>query len=156
MEAKDGGELFGELYPSLRGFAGVIRPAGWDPDDLVQEALARTLARRSLDSIDNPAAYLRTVMVRVASNATRTWRRAFVRDARVAPRDESVDRYPSDIADLQRVPVRARAVLFLTVIDGLTYRDAARLVGCSEEAARAMASRALKQLRSDLAQEMAS
>ena len=62
-------ELFRQLYPGLRSFAGVVRPVGMDADDLVQEAVARTLAVRRLDSLDTPVAYLRTAMVRIAANA---------------------------------------------------------------------------------------
>jgi DNA-directed RNA polymerase specialized sigma24 family protein len=53
-----------------------------------------------------------------------------------------------------RVPARARAVLFLTVVEGLPYFDAADIVGCSESAARQLASRAVRSLRRDLEEEL--
>ena len=46
-----------------------------------------------------------------------------------------------------RVPVRARAVLYLTIVEGASYSDAAAVVGCSDDAARALASRPLRDLR---------
>lgn len=146
---RDGdGELFSALYPAVRRFAGVVRPVGVEADDLVQEAVARTLAVRSLCDLDDPLAYLRTAVLRVAMNARRSKRRS---DARVVLAAGSAsarsDDYPSDLADLSRVPPKARAVLFLTVVEACSYREAAEVVGCSEDAARQMAVRALRVLR---------
>jgi DNA-directed RNA polymerase specialized sigma24 family protein len=144
------GALFEALYPALRRFAGAIRPPGVDADDLLQEVLARTLSVRSLASIDEPAAYLRTAMVRVASNLARSTRRSDARVRRDLPPVEVVDVYPSDLDDLLRTSPRGRAVLFLTVIEHRTYREAAEIIGCSEAAARQTASRALRELRAEL------
>ena len=124
-----------------------------DADDLLQEALARTLATRSLASIEEPAAYLRTAMVRVASNAARGARRSEDRMRREQPAAEVVDVYPSDLDDLMRTTPQARAVLFLTVIENHTFREAAEIVGCSEVAARQAASRALRRLRAEVRAE---
>ena len=147
-------ELFWQVYRALRRFAGAVRPVGMNADDLVGEAVARTMAVRRLESLDEPAAYLRTAMVRIASNAAGSGRRARRRDARVATPDAADDAYPSDIDDLMRVPVRARAVLYPTIVEDLSYRDAAPVVGCSEEAARTLASRALRELRAQLKTEV--
>ena len=155
--AGDRGEdeaIFSSLYPALRRFAGAVRPAGADADDLVQEALTRTLALRSLATIDDPLNYLRTAMTRIASNWARGARRAAARrPVEGAPLDV-VDVYPSDLEDLLRAPPRARAVLFLTVVEQHSYRDAAAIVGVSEGAARQLASRALRGLRADVRAEL--
>jgi RNA polymerase sigma factor (sigma-70 family) len=151
MGSKRGGDdadVFVAMYPALRRFAGAVRPVGVEADDLVQEALARTLAVRSLGELDHPVAYLRTVIVRVAINEERSKRRSAARAARIADREsERADEYPSDLADLWRVSAKQRAVLFLTVVEGCSYQDAADAVGCTEPAARQMASRALRSLR---------
>jgi RNA polymerase sigma factor (sigma-70 family) len=148
-------QLFEAAYPALRRFAGAVRPPGVDADDLVQEALARTLAVRTLESLDDPGAYLRTAIVRVAANLARGRRRALDRSIRIGPPAvESADEHASDLADLMRVSPRARAVLFLVHIEGRPYKDAASLLGCSEDAARAIASRALRQLRRELLTEL--
>jgi hypothetical protein len=68
--------------------------------------------------------------------------------------DETLERYPSDLADLLRLPPRARAILYLTIVDGEQYRAAAAVVGCSETAARTIASRALRELQRQLAIEL--
>jgi len=152
--SEDDGARFEALYPALRRFAGAIRPQGVDPDDLLQEALARTLAVRSLASIEEPLAYLRTAMTRVASNMARGARRSDARLRREVPTGDVVDVYPSDLDDLMRTAPRARAVLFLTVIENHTYREAAEIVGCSEGAARQAASRALRTLRAEVRGEV--
>ncbi len=145
-------DVFATIYPALRRFASSVRPPGVDPDDLVQEALARTIATRSLASLDNPLGYLRTSVLRVAMNQTRERRRRLARAIRLGPPPERTDdQYPSDLAELLRLSPRARAVLFLTVVEGCSYREAAEIVGCSEPAARATASRALRALKTALA-----
>jgi RNA polymerase sigma-70 factor (ECF subfamily) len=140
--------VFSALYPALRRFAAAVRPPGVDADDLVQEAVTRTLAVRSLSELEAPLAYLRAAVLRVALNVRRTKRR---NDARVAamgvPDAGRPDEYPSDLADLWTVPPMARAVLFLTVVESCSYREAAELLGCSEDAARQMAARARHLLR---------
>jgi RNA polymerase sigma-70 factor, ECF subfamily len=153
-ESREDGERFAGLYPALRRFAAAIRPPGIEPDDLVQEALARTLAGRTLGSIEEPGAYLRTAMTRVAINLARGTRRSEARMQRHGAPDDVVDVYPSDLDDLMRTEPRARAVLFLTVIEHHTYREAAEIVGCSEPAARQLASRALRSLRAELSAEV--
>lgn len=63
--------VFAGLYPELRRFAAVASPVELDPDDLVQDALERTLRRQSLASLANPKAYLFRVMLNLASNQRR-------------------------------------------------------------------------------------
>lgn len=64
------GTLIRSLYPSLRRLAAVVAPAEVGPDDLMQEAFERYLAR-SPSGINNPEAYLRRVIVHTASNHRR-------------------------------------------------------------------------------------
>lgn len=152
--SNDDGAIFAGIYPGLLRFAAVVRPVGIEPEDLVQEALARTLAVRRLRDLQEPSTYLRTAMVHIASNLQRGRRRGALRTARLQPALESIDRYPSDLADLLRLAPRARAVLFLTIIEGEPYRRVAEIVGCSETAARTIASRALHDLREHVTAEL--
>ncbi|MBX3286283.1 MAG: RNA polymerase subunit sigma-24, partial [Actinobacteria bacterium] len=69
---EDEAGTFEALYPALRRFAAVVGGPATEPDDLVQEALARTLARGSLADLDDPAVYLRRVVARLASNERRS------------------------------------------------------------------------------------
>jgi RNA polymerase sigma-70 factor (ECF subfamily) len=147
-------EIFARVYPRLHRFACVVRPRGVDADDLVQETVARTLSVRPLADLDDPLAYLRTAMVRVAANLRRSARRAQAREERLDRTGFTRDPYPSDLADLMRLAPQARAVLFLTIVEDQPYAAVAPIVGCSEEAARAMASRARRELHRTIADEM--
>lgn len=146
-------DIFRALYPGLRRFANVVRPAEMDADDLVQEALSRTLASHELSELDDPGAYIRTVLIRVASNQRRSLgrrRRAIARMTQPVPVAQT---YPSDVSDLLRLAPKDRALLFMVTVEGRDYRDAAEVLGCTADAARARASRALRQLRIELDEE---
>ncbi|HZN13050.1 MAG TPA: sigma-70 family RNA polymerase sigma factor [Acidimicrobiales bacterium] len=144
-------ELFEELYPGLRRFAAATAPREVDPDDLVQEAVARTLRQHSLTELDDAGAYLRRAIANLASNHRRGFARWRVAIGRVGRTEEGrMAEYDSDLADLLRVPPEGRAVLYLVDIEGRPYAEAATLLGISEEAARARAARARRRLRLDL------
>jgi len=143
----DDAALVQTFYEGWRRLAAVIAPLEVEPDDLVQEALARTLQKRSLFELDDPDRYIRVVMVRLAANerrhlgVTRRWRQQ--------QRDTSSvrDAYPSDVADLCRLSPKVRAVLFLVEVEGWQFAEVAAVLGCSEEAARARAARGRHELR---------
>lgn len=138
--------VFARVYPALRRFAAVTAPDA-DPDDLVQEAVARTLRRQTLVSLDHPGAYLRRVIVHLASNRRRSlgrWRTAV---ARLAPVDGVAPVYASDLADLLHLTPDARAVLWLVEVEGCDYSEAAAQLGISSAAARQRAARARRALR---------
>lgn len=148
--------IFAELYPSLRRFAAVVGPIESDPDDLLQEAVARVLRHHRLDQLDHPGAYLRTTILNLASNQRRGFairRRAMARLA--AGEAPSRDVYPSDVADLLRIPAPERAVLYLTEVEGYRYAEVGEMLGCSEAAARKRAMRGRRRLYAQLAEEVA-
>ena len=143
--------LFESLYPGLRRWAAATGPADLDPDDLVQEAVARTLRHHALIELDDAGAYLRRAIVTIAANHQRgmaRWRRALTRSGRDS--EGRGPEYASDLADLLRVSPGARAVLYLVEVEGESYAEAAAALGISEDAARARASRARRQLRIDI------
>lgn len=143
--------LFEALYPGLRRFAAATGPMEVDPDDLVQEAVARTLRHHTLSELDDAAAYLRRTIVNLASNHRRglaRWRAALPRLAR--DDDSSAPEYASDLADLMRLPPQTRALLYLVEVDGCSYAEAAAALDLTEDGARARASRARRRLRMDL------
>ena len=145
----DDGVLFASLYADLRRFAAVVGWPDHDPDDLIQEAVARALRHGPLGQLQNPSAYLRTAIIRLASNR---WRGRAMRDLahrRVALRehDGALDAYPSDLDELRRLDTRDRAVLFLSAVEGRPFAEVADLLAISEPAARKRSSRALAQLR---------
>jgi DNA-directed RNA polymerase specialized sigma24 family protein len=147
--------IFAELYAPLRRFASAVRPIEMDADDLVQEALMRTLARQPLTALDDPAAYLRTAIMRLASNE----RRSFGRRRRALERygtDEAAEpiAYPSDVSDLRRLHPTDRAAVYLAAVEGRSHREIAELLGCNEDAARKRVSRGLARLRVGVVADM--
>lgn len=141
-------ELFRPLYPSLRRFAAVVAPLDTEPEDLLHDALVATLRRRPLAALDDPAAYLRRVMVNLAHNQRR---RAGVRWKALrllaASPPEATEHYPSDLSQLNWLSPLQRAVLYLSEVEGYRFAEVAEMVGCSEPAARMSASRARRRLR---------
>jgi len=148
--------VFAALYPGLRRWAAVCGPSEVDPDDLVQEAVARTLRSHALSDLEDPAAYLRRAIVNLAANHRRgmaRWRGAVARLSRAADVEATTPSYASDLADLLRLAPEARAVLWLVEVEDCTYAAAGAVLGITEEAARTRAARARQQLRLHLLKE---
>lgn len=143
-------EIFGELYSGLRRFAAVVGAVEMDPDDLVQDAVARALAGGRLSRFDSPGAYLRRAIVNAASND----RRGVGRRGRALVRlrgglvEGQLARYPSDAVELAQLPPGVRALIYLRVIEGLSYGEIASMLGVSAASARMTVSRVLRALRS--------
>lgn len=144
----DDAVVFAGLYQGLRRLAAVVGPTSADPDDLVQEAVARVLRKRRLASIDRPGPYLARTIVNLASNDRRRdgrWRRAAVRLGSSDPLIPAV--YPSDLGDLEQLSARERGAVYLHEVDGHSFEKVAEVLGCSVDAARQAASRGRRQLR---------
>lgn len=147
-------EVFVRLYPRLRKLAAVVAVDAGSVDDLVQEALARTLARHRLADLDDPEAYLRLVVVRLAANERRRLGRARRATARLdaSERSDAGEHAPAGASgplldQLLGMPPLDRAILYLTVVEGATVADAARQLGRSEPSVRMRRHRALRRLR---------
>jgi RNA polymerase sigma-70 factor (ECF subfamily) len=153
-EGDEEAELFRRLYPSLRVFAAAVRPPEIDADDLVQEAVARTLGRHGLLELRDPGAYLRRAIVNLASNQRRRFVHARAALSSRGPSAEQRDTYPSDVAELLQLAPADRAVLFLVHLEGLSFRDAAAVLGCGEDTARQRAQRARRRLREVLEDDL--
>jgi DNA-directed RNA polymerase specialized sigma24 family protein len=149
--------LFAELYPTLRRFAAFVAPVALNPDDLVQEAAARALRGGPLSRLEAPAQYLRTAIVRLAANERRRRWRGARADERLGASGSLVEQevYPSDLAVIDLLVPLDRAILYLTIIDGMSRASAAETLGMSEPALRQRLSRALMSLRRSLEQEEA-
>jgi len=155
-------ELLRGVYPQLRRFAAMIAAQATEPDDLVQEAVARVLRLGSLDDLDEPVAYLRTTMLNIVRNEHR--RSGRERDAIVrlagddADRDgggQSGDRDEGivDLSVLDLLSPDAKAAVYLIDVEGFSTAEAAALIGISNTAVRARVSRARRFLRSQLTKE---
>ena len=143
-------ELITSLYPSLRKIAGVAGSIDVEPDDLVQEALIRTLKRGPISDLDNPLAFLRMTIVHLASNQRRSLGRKRRALSRLSTDEAWWPSYPADIEAILDLPPRHRAILYLVEVEGVPYAEAAEQLGMTTQAARAMANRARKRARAAL------
>lgn len=146
------------MYDRLRRFAGAVGPWDMDPDDLLHEALVRTLRRGPLTGLENPEAYLRRTITNIARNWVK--RQGIARVAQhtlEAHAKLSTDPdYPSDLGDLLELNPIGRAVLFLHDIEGHTFAEVGELLGISEGNGRQIAVRARGMLRRQIEEEEAS
>ena len=140
-------ELIAELYPALRRIAAVAGPIEVEPDDLVQEALVRTLSKRNLADLDKPLAYLRRTIVNLASNHRRSFARRRKAVARLTVDESWEPSYPADVEAILDLPPKHRAILYLVEVEGVPYAEAADQLGMTTVAARALASRARRKAR---------
>jgi RNA polymerase sigma factor (sigma-70 family) len=147
-------QIVRRCYQSLRRFAAVVGPPVAEPDDLVQEALVRTLRVTPLHQLDHPEAYLRRAIVNLARNARRSNRRREAALLRLGASDDPQDTHPSDLADLDRLVPKDRALLYLRVVEGRSYAEMATELAMREDAVRARVSRATRQLRVLIVEEL--
>lgn len=126
-------------------------------DDLVAEAIVRTLPHWRAGGIDDHAAYLRRVVVNLA---TRRWKRRALSARRdhlalawmPQPADAPTAHAERDgiLRAVMRLPVRRRAVVVLRFYDDMTEARVAEVLGVTAGTVKSQLSKALKQLRSDL------
>jgi RNA polymerase sigma-70 factor (sigma-E family) len=156
-------EMLGGELPRLQRIARLMTDSAAAADDLVAEAIVRTLPKWRAGSVGDPAAYLRRV---VCNLAKRRWRRQFL--SRRADRhalewlQPSTD-HTSDGAERDRtlravasLPPQRRAVVVLRFYDDLPEARIADVLGISVGTVKSTLSRAVEQLRETLgAQEEA-
>jgi RNA polymerase sigma-70 factor (sigma-E family) len=126
-------------------------------DDLVAEAVARTLPKWRAGGVADPAAYLRRV---VANLASRRWRRRSlaVRHDRAALNwlqpttddDAAVVERDAVVRAVARLAPRRRAVVVLRFYDDLSEAQIAEVLGVRVGTVKSQLSRGLEQLREDL------
>lgn len=138
------------VYSDLRRFAAVVADLDVDPDDLVQDALVATLRRTSLETLDNPLAYLKRAVV----NHSVSHRRRSARWKGLVPKlavgNNYHDHYPSDLAALAELSATDRAALYLAEIDGYTHQEIGQMLKLSASAVSKRVSRARQKLRDEI------
>jgi RNA polymerase sigma-70 factor (sigma-E family) len=129
-------------------------------DDLVQEALAKTYRHwRQVQRADSPDAYVRRILV---NEANRYWRRH-----RHAPPPTDADEHEASTPDaaeeivgraelleaLLALPTRQRATVVLRYLEGMSERETAAALQCSEGTVKSQSFRALNTLKQLLTRE---
>jgi DNA-directed RNA polymerase specialized sigma24 family protein len=139
-------------YVPLRRFAAVIGRWDVEPDDLVQEAFAKVLAKQPAQ-IRELGPYLRRMVVNLATDERRRFGRAASAAPKIATDGASCDAYPSDLSDLFSLQPRVRALLYMVEVEGQQIAPAAEAVGMSSGNARVALLRARRRLRAELSKE---
>jgi RNA polymerase sigma-70 factor (sigma-E family) len=135
--------------PALLGYAHALTGNPHDAWDLVQDALVRVQQRWR--RIDEPAAYARTVMVRLNIDRFRRLRRERLTGG--SPPDEAV---PVQLVGeveawlveaLATLSPRQRTALALRYVEDLDVRGIAERMGCSEGTVKSQLSRGTARLQ---------
>ena len=134
----------------LLGFAHALTADRHDAWDLTQETLARIGERWGRTRFDEPAAYARTVMVRLNIDRIRRLRREL--PLLGTPREEAPVEVVGEIdawlvEALATLSPRQRTALALRYVEDLDVRGIAARMGCSEGTVKSQLSRGTERLR---------
>jgi len=148
-----------EHLPRLSRFAIGLTGSRDAADDLVADAIVRTLPKWRAGNVTDPVAYIRKVLV---NQAARRWRRRAVsrrldhhaHDWQRPSTDATAtvdDRY-STLSAVLALPVRRRAIVLMRFYDDLPVAEIARQLDIREGTVKSQLSRVLDQLRPQLQQ----
>ncbi len=150
-------EMVGSELPRLQRIARLLVGEGEAADDLVAEAIARTLPKWRGGVVADPPAYLRRVLVNLANRRWRRRRLSLRSDHHAIDwlqpagdhQREAVER-DRTLRAIAALPVRRRAVVVLRYYDDLPEARIAEVLGISLGTVKSTLSRALEQLRVQL------
>jgi RNA polymerase sigma-70 factor (sigma-E family) len=145
-------EFVDESLAALLRFGYVLTGSAQEAEDLVQDALAKSLRRWRRVQADNPVAYTRRIMINTQLTRWRRWgSRVRLGGVPDAATDDAGLRRGEDWDALRRalarLPSRQRAVLVLRYLEDLPDAAIAEQLGCSTGTVRSHASRGLAALR---------
>jgi RNA polymerase sigma-70 factor (sigma-E family) len=136
--------FFSSAWPGAVRLAALLTQDRAAAEELAQDAFTRMF--RTWAEVENPEAYLRTVLVNTCHN----WRRrAGVREAKLpllagAP---SVELGARELADaVAALPFRQRAVIVLRYYGGLSEAEIGEALGCRNGTVKSLSARALVRL----------
>jgi RNA polymerase sigma-70 factor (sigma-E family) len=139
--------LYREQAPRMVRLAFLLTGGSGAAEELVQEAFFQV--HRRWESIEHPAAYLRTAVVHGAASHRR--RRDLERAKGYERRSEAVAEMAEPADDLRaalaQLPDRQRAAIVLRYYEDLPDGEIAALLGCRVPAVKSLLHRALHQLR---------
>jgi RNA polymerase sigma-70 factor (sigma-E family) len=154
------GEFVAEALPGLLRFGHVLTGDPQEAEDLVQEALARSLRRWRWVRGEDAVPYVRRTMINTHISRWRSWQSR----VRLGGLPDGCADDPglrrSDDWDLvrralARLPVRQRTVLVLRYYEDLPDATIADMMGCAPVTVRSQAARGLAALRSLLGPALA-
>ena len=155
-QAEHGGDSFGDFVtaalPALLRFGHLLTGNPHEAEDLVQEALAKSMRRWHRGRPDEPLAYVRKVMVNTHVTRWRRWgSRVQLGDVPDAAAEDAGLQRSADRDALRRalaaLPPGQRAVLVLRYLEDMAYDEIAELLGCRPATVRSQAMRGLAALR---------
>jgi RNA polymerase sigma factor (sigma-70 family) len=151
MEGRRGGfaAFYGSEYPNAVRLAFLLTRSGSVCEEIVQEAFMAIYQR--FDSLERPAAYLRTTIV----NACRRWHHAqAIHAANVHLLPSSCaqgDPTGSDLVDVvAKLSYRERVVIVGRYWGGWSESEIAEALDCPRGTVKSLASRALTQIRREV------
>lgn len=129
-------------------------------NDLVQEALAKTFRHwRKVQRADNPDAYVKRILVNEANRYLRRHRNA-APPTEVTARDTPIPDASNEVVDrdlllqaLLSLPARQRATVVLRYLEGMTERETAAVLKCTQGTVKSQTARALDTLKNHLKRE---
>lgn len=136
-------------HPNAVRLAWLLTRGSPDADDIAQDSLLKVRSRFA--TLDNPAAYLRVIVVNACRDRSRRRRRELAHLRTVVQRDMSLDR-----ADVELLSVVAqlsddhRTAVILRYWSDLSDAAIAEIVGVSETTVRTRIHRALRVMRKEL------
>jgi RNA polymerase sigma-70 factor (sigma-E family) len=143
--------------PRLQRLARLLTGNAQAAEDLVADSIARSLPRWQAGRIDDPVAYVRTVLVHLASARWRRRSLAARRDHAAlgwlvpAPDvEQSTVERDRTLRAVMQLPARRRAVIALRFYDDLSEQQIADTLGIALGTVKSQLSRALEQLRVEL------
>ena len=141
-------EVFDRNWAPLFRLATLMTGSRSDAEEVAQEAFTRWYARRS--SIENPDAFLRTVVITLANGRHRRrtvakkYAHLFVEDP---TSNETFVNHTEILALLGRLPARQRAAVVLRFYERRTEAEIATILNCRPGTVKSLLSRALDELR---------
>ena len=141
-----------DVYKRLVRFARVVSTPSSDPEDLVHDAYYKATRRNAIARAEDPEAYLRTTIVRIASNERRRalYGRQLFERLRAGHNESSAAPETPWEPILASLSPEDRAVLFELHVEGRPSAEVAERRGISDAAVRNRASRARHAVRAQL------
>lgn len=135
--------LYRQQYAAMVRLAHLVTGSNEVAEDVVQDSFVRVY--RNWDHVEQPVAYLQTVVV----NGCRSWRRRRRMERERLPRPivERVDSDARELLDaLARLGLRQRTALVLRFYADMSEADVAKVLGCRVGTVKSLVHRGLRQL----------